>query len=47
MPASRFRDDEHTRPVHDRGRPVIITYEALWLVNTAPVEVSGRAPSSG
>jgi DNA-binding transcriptional LysR family regulator len=34
MPASRFRHDEHTRPVHDHGRPVVITYEALWLINT-------------
>jgi hypothetical protein len=34
MPASRFRHDEYTRPVHDHGRPVIVTYEALWLTNT-------------
>ncbi|HTK65515.1 MAG TPA: LysR family transcriptional regulator [Pseudonocardia sp.] len=38
MPASRFRHNEHTRPVHDRGRPVIITYEALWLTNTTRAE---------
>jgi DNA-binding transcriptional LysR family regulator len=31
LPLSRFRDDEHSRPVHENGRPVTIAYEALWL----------------
>ena len=35
MPASRFRREELTRPVHDNGHPVVIDYEALWLTNTA------------
>jgi DNA-binding transcriptional LysR family regulator len=34
MPASRFRGDKPTRPVHDHGRPITISYEALWLTHT-------------
>jgi DNA-binding transcriptional LysR family regulator len=34
MPASRFRSDERTRPVHNHGRPVTLDYEALWLTDT-------------
>ncbi|MGH8990422.1 MAG: LysR family transcriptional regulator [Acidimicrobiia bacterium] len=34
MPASRFRTDTPTRPVHDHGHPITISYEALWLTHT-------------
>jgi DNA-binding transcriptional LysR family regulator len=34
MPASRFRGDKPTRPVHDHGHPITISYEALWLTHT-------------
>jgi len=30
LPWSRFHDESGTRPVHDGGEPVMISYEALW-----------------
>jgi DNA-binding transcriptional LysR family regulator len=31
LPLSRFRAEQSTRPVHNNGTAVTITYEALWL----------------
>jgi DNA-binding transcriptional LysR family regulator len=37
LPRSRFHDERGTRPVHDRGEPVVISYEALWPAHSTRV----------